>query len=198
VPRGGALCMTETISSFGDPERPARLVVDPAEVDQPVLGDFLRYWRSLRGSAALPSYGDFNPKAVKEHLSWVVIADALGDYHDFRYRLVGSHVTRYFLSNGTGKTIREAFGDGALAESIVDINRQTCIAGVPIRLTGRASVVENVLFPDYDTLYLPFTTAGERADKVINIFTFDLSGCLNARQVEPAALPRSLRVPQTT
>jgi hypothetical protein len=187
--------MTETITSFGDPDRPAQLVVDPAAIDQPVLADFLRYWRSLRENAALPSYNDFSPKAVKAHLGWVVIADALPDYVDFRYRLVGSYVTRYFLSNGTGQTIREAFGAGDLAESIVDINRQTCIMAAPVRLTGRASVVENVLFPDYDTLYLPFTTTGERADRVINIFTFDLKGCMNARQVEPAALPRSLRVP---
>jgi hypothetical protein len=43
------------------------------------------------------------------------------------------------------------------------------------------------LFPDYDTLYLPWAT-GEIADKVVSIFVFDANS-LAARSVQSVALP---------
>jgi hypothetical protein len=187
--------MNEHVTSFGTTERPARVSIAPAGIEQPVLGDFLRYWQKLRGDAALPAYGGFNPRDVKAHLGWVVIADALPDYADFRFRLVGTHVARYFLSDGTGKTIRETFGPGELGEAIVGMYRLACIEGAPVHLSGPAKVVDNILFPDYDTMYLPFSTTGARADRVVNVFTFDLNGCVTARQVDPAELPPSMRAP---
>ena len=42
--------------------------------------------------------------------------DALPDYADFRYRLVGSSVCEYFLANGTGKTVSEVFKSERVAQ----------------------------------------------------------------------------------
>jgi hypothetical protein len=101
--------MVETVQMVGDLERPSTLVSNPEAIDNPILDFFLTYWRTKRGDAVLPLRDSFVPKEVRGHLPWVVVADALPDYLDFRYRVVGSHVCRYFLSDGTGKTVHEAF-----------------------------------------------------------------------------------------
>ena len=159
----------------GDRARPTRVVEDPVEIDNPILAFFLAYWRDKREGGMLPRYANFALKENKAHLSWVVVVEALPAYTDFRYRVVGTRVTQYFLSDGTGKTVRQAFADmeSNFVEGIVWLNRQACIERSPIRLTGPATVLNEIYFPDYDTIYLPYSSDGTTADKVVNVFTFN-------------------------
>lgn len=178
--------MAERTLYIGSTERPTRVIVDPVAVDHPVLAELLAGWRSKRGTDVAPQYVNFSPRDIAKHLSSAVVAEALPDYSDFRYRLVGSRVTRYFLSDATGKTIRAEFG-GELGEFLIGLNQQVCREKTPIRLTGPAAVVDDVLFPDYDTLYLPWAN-GDVIDRIVSIFTFEQSN-LDARQA--TALPPS-------
>jgi hypothetical protein len=182
--------MAERTLFVGNPDHPSRVTVDPSTIDQPVLAELLSYWRARRSGRTVPQYSDFSPKDLTRHLSSLVVTDALPELRDFRYRLVGSRVTRYFLSDATGKTIREEFG-GELGEFLTALNRQACVEGIPVRLTGPAAIIGNTLYPDYDTLYLPWAT-GHLVDKVVSVFVFD-PGSLAARQVEATALPRELQ-----
>ena len=151
--------MGERTFHVGDKERPSRVVLDPAALDNPGFGDFLAYWEDKRRDGAVPQYETFNPRDLRRQLGFLVITEALPDFADFRYRLVGSKVTRYFLTDTTGKTVREAFG-GVLGDFLVAINRQACVEGIPVRLTGPTAIIGNVFFPRYD---LPATCPG-RAD----------------------------------
>lgn len=170
----------------GHPARPSRLVGDPDTFDNPILDFFLTYWRTKRSDANLPLRSSFVPQEVRGHLPWVVVADALPDYVDFRYRVVGSNVCRYFLSDGTGKTIREAFSGASseVIEGTLWLYRQACVERTPIRLTGPSSRWNEIYFPDFDAAYLPYSTDGERADRIVNIFTFNYQKFLEARSAK--------------
>lgn len=180
--------MVEKTILVGDLQRPSRVVIDPHTIDQPLLQDFLLYWRHRCKGNDVPQYSDFSPRDFTKHLGSIVVTDALHGHTDFRYRVVGSRVTRYFLSDATGKTIRQEFG-GELGKFLNDLNRRACSEKIPIRLTGPAAIVGDVLFPDYDTLYLPWAN-GEYVNKVVSVFVFDPES-LVARSVEPEALPAS-------
>lgn len=179
--------MAETVEIVGYPGRPARLVMDPEAVDNPLLGFFLDYWRSKRNGARLPMRASFAPQDIRDKLPWVVVVDALPDFADFRYRVVGTKVARYFLGNSTGMTAREAFakwGDEAVAD-VIDLYARACTACAPVRLTAPAIPHEKLALPEFDTLYLPYSSDGETADRVINIFTFDHAELVASR---PSAL----------
>ena len=122
---------------LGDAKRPTLVCEDPDEIADPVLRFFLEYWqRKVRGND-VPLAADFVPKEVRSNLRWIVLIDALPGYDDFRYRLVGSSVCEYFLGDGTGRTVREAFaGMDALAEGIISLCRRACMLGRPIPRDG--------------------------------------------------------------
>ena len=167
--------MAERIQMVGDRLRPTRLIVAPEEIENPILAFFLNYWRESLCGASLPLRTSFTPQKVRGNLPWVVTADALPDCSDFRFRVVGSRVAEYFLGNGTGKLIREAF-DGA-DEGFVDatlwLYKRTCSERTPIRLTGPSSTYKHTYFPNFDALYLPYSSDGERTDRIVNVFTFN-------------------------
>lgn len=166
--------MAGRIQYFGDANRQTLVCEDPDDVADPVLGFFLAYWQRKRRGTDVPLVADFIPKEVRSNLRWVVLIDALPDYEDFRYRLVGSSVCEYFLGDGTGRTIREAFaGMDELAEGIINLCRRACVLGRPIRVTGPSNLVNDVFFPPYDSLYLPYATGGQKADRLVNTFVFN-------------------------
>ena len=147
---------------------------DPNRLDNPVLSFFLDYWHRKRQGEAVPLARDFDPQEVRTHLRWVVVVDALPEYADFRYRVVGTSVCEYFLANGTGKTVSEAFGDVPdLIPGIIRIYTRTCLGGKPIRYSAPAAVVNGLFFPQFDALYLPYSTTGERVDRLVSAFVFN-------------------------
>jgi hypothetical protein len=182
--------MAESTLFFGNPERPSRVVLDPDAIEQPALAALLEYWRSKRTTGSAPQYSTFAPREMAKHLGSIVVADANADWTEFRYRVVGSYVNRYLLSEATGKTVRDEF-PGELGEFLTSLNQQVCRDTIPIRLTGPAVIVDDILFPDYDTLYLPWAT-GEIVNKVVSIFVFD-SSSLAARSVQSTSLPTSIQ-----
>ena len=181
--------MAERIQTFGDAERPTLVCEDPDGVADPVLGFFLSYWQRKRRGDDVPLMADFVPKEVRSNLRWVVLIDALPGYVDFRYRLVGSSVCEYFLGDGTGRTVREAFaGMDGLAEGIIDLCRRACVRGRPIRVTGPSDIANGVFFPPYDSLYLPYATRGLEADRIVNTFVFNYGAIREKRPYTLAGL----------
>jgi hypothetical protein len=159
---------------YSEPSREILYEEDPARMADPVLAFFHDYWKAKRGSRTVPRAKDFVPKEVRAYLRWIVIADALPDYSDFRYRIVGTSVCEYFLADGTGKTVSEAFaGMEELARGVIRIYARTCQLEKPIRYAAPATVVNGIFFPTFDALYLPFSTTGANADRMISAFVFN-------------------------
>jgi len=160
---------------IGDPKYSGRVMDDPDHVDNPVLSFFLNYWRTKKGANTLPLNSQFVPQEIRRYLAWVVVGEALQDYEDFRYRVIGTNVTRYFLADATGKTIREAFAAQGtqFQDDTIKLNQYACRTRAPFRLMAPAMVAGDKLFPAYDVLYLPFSTNGADADRIVKAFTFD-------------------------
>lgn len=159
----------------GDLKNPSEITDDPDEIDNPILTFFLNYWRRERGAAVLPLRRSFSPQVVRGYLPWVVVADALPGYADFRYRVVGTHVTRYFLNDGTGKTIHDAFArQGAeFIDGTIRLYKHACDLRTPFRLKGPSSRSQTIYYPEFDAIYLPYSSDGVTTDRVVTGFTFD-------------------------
>jgi hypothetical protein len=181
--------MPERVRLIGDPNRPIRVVEDPALVDQPDLAFFLDAWHRHKGDAPVPLRSAFAPRDYGPRLQWLVLAMALPDYADFRYRIIGSRVTRYFGADNTGRTVREVFGDivPEMGEFICWIFGKTCKTARPVRFAGSAFAIEKMYCPDYDSLCLPYSSDGRRRDLVLQMFVFNpdrLAGSRDARRLD--------------
>ena len=135
----------------------------------------------------MPSRGDIKPGEVKSYLGWLCFMEALPDYCDFRFRLIGSRVAEYFLGEATGLTVKEAYAAAnASAEATANvlwILRKTCRARHPIRVTGEGGQWCGHFYPDYDALYLPLAEDGETSNMVMCAFTFNYQAYLTTRSV---------------
>jgi hypothetical protein len=157
-------------------------------VSDPVLTFFLSYWRQKQQGKDVPRAADFVPKEVRSNLRWVVVIDALPGYADFRYRVVGSSVCEYFLGDGTGKTVRQTFGSLGMVGGLLWLYRTTCTTARPLRCTGPSNIVNDVFFPPYDSLYLPYSTDGQNVDRLVNTFVFNYAAIREKRPYNLAGL----------
>jgi PAS domain len=75
------------------------------------LDAIFRYWASKRNGRTMPSRADIDPLELRSYLPQLVLLDVEGDPPRFRYRLVGTEVTRVRrgLSNSdpTGRFVDE-------------------------------------------------------------------------------------------
>jgi hypothetical protein len=166
---------------------PAVIAEDPARLDNPILDTFLDYWNARRGAGGMPSRADINPADLKSFLGWLCFVEALPGYDDFRFRLIGSRVADYFLSEVTGQTVREAYAAARASEAethaVLWILRKTCAAHHPMRVTGDSGDWRGHPYPDYDALYLPLSEDGVKANQVMCGFTFNYRAFQSTRAI---------------
>jgi hypothetical protein len=160
--------------------------IDPQHLEHPTLSFLKDYWERKRAGRAMPARADIRPAEMKEHLGWIVLLDALPDLADFRYRMIGSRVAQYFLTDSTGKTISEAFapyGEAAVS-AVLAVHRKSARDRVAVRSHGGAGWLGRS-FLDFDSLYLPLSDDGVTVNMVLSAFTFDQAALLKARQPLP-------------
>ncbi|MCF8469337.1 MAG: PAS domain-containing protein [Parvibaculum sp.] len=146
----------------------------PAHLEQPTLAAVFDYWQRKRGERIMPARADINPLELKEHLGWIILLDVLPDLADFRYRLIGTKVSRYFGEESTGRTISEAFrrfGSGAV-KGVQAIHRKAARDHVAMRAYGGAAWLADG-FDYFDALFLPLSDDGKTANMILSAFTFD-------------------------
>lgn len=158
----------------------ARTTIDPRTIENPTLAAVHAYWLAKRGDRTMPARADINPVELREHLGWILMIEVLDDFADFRYRLIGTKVTRYFLTNSTGRTVSEAygpFGDAAV-NGVKAVYRKAARDKIVVRAEGEANWItdwkeETRDFPHFDSLYLPLSDDGETCNILMAVFTFD-------------------------
>jgi hypothetical protein len=166
--------MAGQVLQVGSPDRPSYVYEDPDELDDPFFAGMHQYWEASRGERDIPAKSAFVPKNVKSHLPWLVVSDALPDGSDFVFRVVGTRVSDYFLNNSTGKTVTEAFVDAPnIGQGTLWLLRRTCELRRPMRYSGAAMIHKSVYFPSFDALYLPYSSDGVCADRIVTLFVFN-------------------------
>ena len=156
--------------------------IDPRELNNPILAFLRNYWESKRAGRAMPSRADIKPAEMKEYLGWIILIDVLPSFEDFRFRMIGTRVSQYFLADATGQTMREAFaayGD-AVANGVIATHRKTARDQVVVRAFGGAGWLGRS-FLDFDAIYLPLSDDGVNANMILSAFTFDAAALIKAR-----------------
>jgi hypothetical protein len=175
------------------------ITIDPAHLANPTLAVLLDYWNAKRGARQMPARKDIRPNELREHLGWVNLVDVLPGGRDFRYRLIGTLVTEYFLAESTGQTVSQAFARwGSAVQSTV---LQLFSATARNRKVIYASGAPNTLargFEAYESLFFPLSDDGETVNVIMNVFVFDRPDVLLARQIAKAnggkLVPRAKRL----
>lgn len=148
--------------------------VHPVRIDNPALAAFHAYWDEKRGSRAMPFRAELDPAEFRNYLGWIVMAEALPDYSDFRYRLIGTKITRYFQADNTGRTVTDTFRrfGPKTVDSILSVYREATRGGRPVRVQGEADWLDD--YQTFDALFLPLSDEAGRSNVLMNVFTFDL------------------------
>lgn len=156
--------------------------VNPAQLHNPALAFLKDYWDSKRAGRDMPARADIKPSEMKEFLGWIILLDALPGFSDFRFRMIGTRVSQYFLEDGTGKTIREAFAryGEAATSGVLATHRKAARERVVVRAWGGAGWLGRS-FLDFDAVYMPLSDDGEHVNMILSAFTFDVSKLLKAR-----------------
>lgn len=173
---------------LGDRLTGVELEVDPREIAHPTLAFLRDYWNEKRGQRTMPARSDLAPSELKEHLGWVTLVEVLPGFTDFRYKLIGTLVTQYYLGDSTGKTVREAFGgkrseagvNGALA-----MFRKCARDCVVLRVHGDAGWIAPG-YEEFDSICLPLSDDGIRCNMILHAFVFNREKVMLAREIARA------------
>jgi hypothetical protein len=147
---------------------------DPLRSSKPALAFLKDYWDAKRGPRAMPARADIVPAEMKQHIRAIVLVDALPDYADFRYRMIGSDVSEYMLGDAAGKTVREAFsryGQAAVDGAVGGYTRMARDRMI-MRLHGPAAWLGHPHL-DFDTIHLPLSDDGEHVNMIISAVVFE-------------------------
>jgi hypothetical protein len=146
---------------------------DPPE-DEPQLLSFVRsYWERKRGRAPMPRRQDIVPSDMRALLKHILLADVIEGGRDFRYRLVGSELQRYFTGNPTGMLMSDAlapFGPDTVRRTIHTY--QAVVARrTPFRIRGAGSLYSQDA-KTFDALLAPLSDDGITPNMIIGTFIF--------------------------
>jgi hypothetical protein len=161
--------------------------------DNAVLRFYFDYWDRKRAGRPLPSRTDIKPAELKPHLGSIILLEAVPGANDFRYRLIGTRVTDYFLGDATGTTIREAYAQAGMPRSYVDavirLHQTVCGNRTIIRVKGPPGEWRGQIYPPFDALYLPLLDDGADANMILTAFTFDSAQLHAARPEQSPVKP---------
>lgn len=160
-----------------DPRNPGAtgVILDPAlRVESPVAALALAEWDRLRGARSMPAPADIDPLDMPRHLlPHLLLLDiehrpALR----FRWRLIGTHITKLVQRDRTGRYWDEIYDDQTremLATGplwVIEHRR-------PVRLLGSAYYAgkHHVRSESVD---MPLSTDGETVDRLLTVTVYDL------------------------
>ena len=161
--------------------------INPASLENETLAFLFRYWNEKRGARAMPSRADIKASELRDHLGWVMIVEVMPDISDFRYRLIGTLVTQYFLGDSTGKTVKEIYGTSnpVAGKGVSAIFRKCARDKAVVHAFGEAGWIGEG-FENFNCICLPLSDDGEHVNMILHAFVFDRSSVLMAREVARA------------
>jgi hypothetical protein len=147
--------------------------VDPPELSCAQHRELKQYWESKRNGRLCPRRADIDPLELPSHLGYLFLIDVLPGAREFRFRLIGSAMTKRYGRDSTGKTISEAYDATApeIGAWIVDILTNIVTKKVPVASESRLSVVDKH-FVIARALQLPLSDDGENVNMILGEMRF--------------------------
>lgn len=149
------------------------ILPDPDLSDRPDFQALHSFWQHKRQQRPVPLRRDIDPLELREHLGSLFLAEALPDFEDFRYRLIGTNLTSVMGQEYTGKTLRETFAscDQVFIDGAIDLYRRIVLENVIVRNKGRLIWTAKE-YLHYDILHLPLSSDGTCTDMVMGKMLF--------------------------
>jgi hypothetical protein len=147
--------------------------VDPPELACVQHRELKQYWDVKRKGRRCPSRADIDPLELPSHLGYLFLIDVLPGAQDYRFRLVGSAMTKRYGRDSTGKTICEAYEATApeIGAWILDIFANVVTKQVPVVSEGRLTVVDKH-FVIARALQLPLSDDGANVNMILGEMRF--------------------------
>ncbi|MGH7123977.1 MAG: PAS domain-containing protein, partial [Stellaceae bacterium] len=140
--------------------------------ERPELGDLLCLWQAKRRGGAMPTRADLTPFDLKAHLGNLILTDVEPDPLRFRYRLVGTNITRIVKRDATGGYFDKIY-TGRLRETALAVNTWVVRERAPLRIFSRMGHERNDIYT-YEGALLPLSADGERVNMVLGALLFSL------------------------
>lgn len=158
---------------MSEPGTYLRSSINPDLSDNRSFADLYSYWLYKKNGRELALRRDFDPLELKAHLGSLFIAEPIEDGRNFRYRLIGTGLTEVHGRDFTGKSVLDLLGsvDPDAGKSIVAAYRKVLRDKVALRAQGRV-VWAGKEFISFDSLHLPLSSDGSRADIVLGKLIF--------------------------
>jgi hypothetical protein len=148
--------------------------IDPP-VDAPrLIGEVRQYWLGKRAGLRLPSRTELRPSELKAWLPHVLLADAINDGADFRYRLVGTRIAQDFSLPPTGRLMSDVlanYGEQAVRETI-RMYRRVVEDAAPLHIRGSGEWYAQDA-KTFDAILMPLADDGVRVNMIFGAFVFD-------------------------
>jgi hypothetical protein len=147
---------------------------DPPVREPPILTFIREYWEARRGAAPMPRRQDVAPADMKSYLPNIMLADVVQGGEDFRYRVVGSHLQRYFRGNPTGMLMSAAlaaFGRETVNRTIA-VYRMVMTHQRPVRVRGPGTLYSQQA-KLFDALLTPLSDDGVQVNMILGTFVFE-------------------------
>lgn len=141
--------------------------------DKPLLRAVLDYWNGIRGERRMPSRRDLNPADLpRDAVSSVAMTDILREPHlRFRWRLLGTEITRRAERDSTGKYWDEVY-DPETLEWFSTATRWLVENRRPVRFVCTFPI-EGKSFITMETVELPFSDDGEQVNMTMAVVIMD-------------------------
>lgn len=136
------------------------------------LGRLVDLWHAKRQDRPMPARADLTPFDLKAFLGNLTLVDVEADPVRFRYRLVGTNVTRIVKRDVTGRYFEDVYA-GRLLETAIAVNAWVVRERAPLRIFSRTGHVRNDIYT-YDGVLLPLSPDGERVNMVLGALLFSL------------------------
>ena len=172
---------------------PADVVVEfePRSFTRFELAAIYNYWVSKLRGRRMPSRADIIPAELTPQLPQILLADVLEAGNDFRYRLVGTRLTRYFPMGATGKTFAEAlapFG-AATVEGTIAVYRSVVTQRQAALIKGPGQYYHQDA-KTFEAVLMPLSEDDSHVTMILGAFEFELKrNADRARKFGPGGSP---------
>ncbi len=146
---------------------------DGGWIESETLRRVYAYWKSLSRDGAMPRRADFDPVEVPLLLPYIYLVDVIDGGQDFKYRLVGTHITESVGFDFTGQRIsefmktNESEDRAAAYADCLQSGMPNCSAGNLVDY-GRDYML-------YERLLCPFSMDGNTVDVILGGLHFHIA-----------------------
>lgn len=137
------------------------------QIQSGIIREGVAEWDRLRAGRAQPLRSDIDPLTLPRRLlPYILLIDVTDhDLPDFRWRLIGTHITEVMQRDSTGSDWRALYDEADFAKVSLG-PRYVLETGVPCRTLTRAPT-DNRQFLSIESVDLPLSTDGQRTDMIM-------------------------------